>query len=195
VAHVVGAFGGGEEAERGRHQRAHLIEAPWASGAKKRFQFGKGLLDRIEVGAVGRQKAEMRLRGFNCGANLRVLVDRQVVEYDDVARAQRGHQHLFDIREERGTVDGPIEDRRRGEPLEAQPDDEGVGLPVTARRAIVQPRAAWAAAIAPQQVRRDATLIEKDVLTDIAQRLGVLPPAPGGRDIRAPLFVRVYGFF
>jgi hypothetical protein len=60
---------------------------------------------------------------------------------------------------------------------------------------IVQPDAARTAPIPSQQVRRHATFIEKDVLAHVAQRLPRSPLAPGRRDIRASLLVRVYRFF
>jgi hypothetical protein len=62
-------------------------------------------------------------------------------------------------------------------------------------RVIVQPHAARTAPIAPQQVGRHATFIEKHVLAHVAQRLPGLPLSPGGGDIRASLLVGVYRFF
>jgi hypothetical protein len=59
----------------------------------------------------------------------------------------------------------------------------------------MQPRPTRTAAIPAQQISRNAALIEKDVLTHIAQRLPCLPLAAGRRDIRTALFVGVYGFF
>jgi hypothetical protein len=43
-------------------------------------------------------------------------MDRQIVEHDDRAGAQRGHQHLLDIGAEGWIVERPIEDGGRGEP-------------------------------------------------------------------------------
>jgi hypothetical protein len=60
---------------------------------------------------------------------------------------------------------------------------------------IPQPLPADTAAIAAQQVGRDAGFIDKDVGARIVQRLRVLPVTSRGRDIRAPLFVGVYRFF
>jgi hypothetical protein len=47
-------------------------------------------------------------------------VDREIVEHDDIARPQRGHEHVFNIGEETRTIDGPIEDRWRPDTLEAK---------------------------------------------------------------------------
>jgi hypothetical protein len=46
-----------------------------AGSAEERFEFREGLFDRIEVGAVGREKSNMRAGAFNGGADLRLLVD------------------------------------------------------------------------------------------------------------------------
>ena len=55
--------------------------------------------------------------------------------------------------------------------------------------------AARAAAIPPEQIRRHAAFIEEDILTDVAEGLPVAPVLAGHHDIRATLFVGVYGFF
>ena len=52
---VVGALGGLEESDRRGDQLAHVIETAGPRRAEERVQFGEGLFDRIEVGAVGRE--------------------------------------------------------------------------------------------------------------------------------------------
>jgi len=52
-----------------------------------------------------------------------------------------------------------------------------------------------ASGVATQQIRRDARFIDEDVLRRIVERQRVCPLAPCGGDIRATLFVGVYGFF
>jgi hypothetical protein len=195
VPDVIPAFVRREEFERRGDKGHYLIERSWSRGAEERFQFGKGLFDRIEVRTVRRQKPDVRPGRFNRGTDLRLLMNREVVEHDDVARPQRGHQDLFDVGAERGRVDGAIEDRRRGEPVDVQSGDDGVRLPMAARGVVMQAGAARAAAIPTQQIGGDAALIEKDVLVHIAQRLPCLPLATGRCDIRTALFVGVYRFF
>ncbi len=109
---VVGALGGLEESDRRGDPLAHVIEAVWPRRAEERVQFGEGLFDRIEVEAGGREKSDRRAGLFDRGANLRLLVDRQVVEHDDVTWAKRGDQDLFDIGAKRGCVARPVQDRR-----------------------------------------------------------------------------------
>jgi hypothetical protein len=59
-----------------------------------------------------------------------LFVHREVVEHDHVAGLERRHQDLLDVGEKRGIVDRPIEDRGRGEPVDAKACDDGVGLPM-----------------------------------------------------------------
>jgi hypothetical protein len=66
---------------------------------------------------------------------------------------------------------------------------------VTARRVIMDARAAQTPSEPPQQVRRHPTFIEKPILTHVAQRLPEPPLAPFGGDVGAPLFIGVDGFF
>ena len=112
---------------------ADVVEGPGTRRAEERFQFGEGQFDRIEVGTVGRQKAELGADRFDRGAHRGLFVDGEVVEDDDIARAQRRDQDLLDVGEERRRVDRAVEDGRRAEAVEAQRRDDGVRLPVAAR--------------------------------------------------------------
>ena len=149
VAGVRRAFVGREELKRDGDEAADLVEVTWTRGAQEGFQFGEGELDRIEVRTVGRKELHARADSLDRDPHVRLLVDGEVVEDDDVAWGQRRHQHLFDVREERWTIDGPIEHGRRAEPLQTERGDHGVGLPVTARGVIVESGAARATAVAP----------------------------------------------
>jgi hypothetical protein len=81
------------------------------------------------------------------------------------------------------------------EAVHAQRGDDGVRLPVTARRVIAEPQAARTAPIPPQEIRRDPGFVQEDVLSGIAERQPVLPAATCRRDVRPALFVRVDRFF
>lgn len=137
----------------------------------------------------------MRADGFDRRADLRLFMDREIVEHHDVTGAQGGDEDLFDVGAEGRRGDRSIEDRGRAQPLEPQRGDHRVRLPMAARGVIVQPDAARTAAVPSQQIGRHATFIEKHVLAHVAQRLPPLPLSPGRGDIRASLLVGVYGFF
>ena len=191
----VQTFRWGKQLQSDRDELDHLVEAAWSRGTQERLQLRKRLFDGIEVRTVGRQKAEPGADAFESGLHLRLLVHRQVVEDDDVARAERRHQDLLDIREEGGVVDRPVEDGGGREALDAQRSDDRVGVPMAARRVIPKAHAPGTAAVAAQQIRRDAGFIEKDVGARVVQPLGVLPPAARRGDVRPALLVGVYRFF
>ena len=73
----------------------------------------------------------------------------EIVEDDDIAGAQRRHQDLFDVGEERRIINGAIEHRGRAQPLETERGDHRVCLPVTARGVIAESGAARTAPVAP----------------------------------------------
>jgi len=195
VACVGGAFVGREELERDRDEAADLLEVAWTGGTQERFQFGERQLDRIEVRTVRREESNEGAHVLDRGLHLRLLMDREVVEDDDVARAQRWHQDLFDVGEERRAIHGPIEHRGRAQTLKTERGDHRVGLPVTARRVIAESGAARAAAVAPEQIGRHAAFIEKDILPRIVERLPVAPPPTLSGDVGSALFVGVERFF
>ena len=64
-----------------------------------------------------------------------------------------------------------------------------------ARRVVLQSRAAGPPPLPPEQIRRDATFIEKHVRPGIVDRQPRPPPAPFSGDVGPPLFVGVNRFF
>jgi hypothetical protein len=181
--------------EGGRHQFADLVEGPRTDGAEERLQFGKRELDRIEVGTIGRQEPDEGSHGFDRRPDSGLFMRGQIIEHDHVAALERGHEDLFDIGQKTLVVDGPIEDGRCADPIDAQGRDHRRRLPMTARRVIVEAHAARTPTVTTQQVGRNPTLVEEDVLTGVVQRLRVPPPTALRRHVSTSLFVGVYGFF
>jgi hypothetical protein len=66
---------------------------------------------------------------------------------------------------------------------------------VPARRVIAETDSARAAAVAPEQISGHAAFIDKNILTDVMERLRLAPPPTVSGDVRPALFVGVYGFF
>ena len=85
MADVIPAFVRREELERRGDKRQDLIKRAWSRGAEERFQFGECLFDRIEIGTVRRQKAEVRADRFDGGANLRLFMHSEIVEHHHIA--------------------------------------------------------------------------------------------------------------
>lgn len=195
MACVARAFVGREELERDRDEAADVLEGARTGGAQERFQFGERQLDRIEVRTIRRKESHEGAHLLDRGPHLWLLVDREVVEDDDIALAQRGDQDLVDVGEERRAINGPIEHRERAKSVKTERGDHRVGLPVTARGVIAESGAARAAAVASEQIGRHATFIEKDILPGIVERLPVAPSPTLSGDGGPALFVGVYGFF
>ena len=184
-----------EERERGSGECGDVVEGAWSRGPEEGFQLCERHLDRIEVGTVRRQKAELRARGLDRRAHLGLFVDGEIVEHDDIARTKRRGQHLLHVGAKAGGVDRSIEDGRRREPVGPERGHDRVRLPMAAGRVIAQAHAAETAAVAAQQIGRDAAFVDVDVLPGVAQRQPVPPAAPLSGDVGSPLFVGVYGFF
>jgi len=195
VLDVVSALGNREELEGIANERCDTIECPGSRRSEERLELGERLFDRIEVGTVGRQKPDVRADGFNRRADLRLFVHHEVIEDDDIARAERRHQDLFDVGEKADIVDWAIEDRRGADPVDRQRGDHCRGLPMTTGRVVVQPGAPRAASVAAQEIGGDAALVQKDVLAGVVQRQRVTPRAALRGDVRPSLFVGVDRFF
>ena len=195
MPHKVEAFLRRKQLERDRHALDDLVEAARARGAQEGFQLRERQFDRVEVRTVRRQEPKPGPDALNRRLDLGLLVHREVVEHDDVARPQCRDEHLLHVGEKAGIVDRPVEHGRGRQALDAQRGDDGVRLPMPAGRVIAEALPARAPAVPAEQVGGDPRFVDEDVAASIVQRLGVLPAAAPRGDIRASLFVRVYRFF
>ena len=195
MSDVVPTLGRREERERRRGERGDVVEGARARGPHERFELRECHLDRIEIGAVGRQKADQRAGRLDGRAHLGLFVDGEVIEYPDVAASEGGSQYLLDVGPKAGGVDRPVEHGRGGEPGGPQRGDDGVRLPMTAGGVIAKPYASGTASVAAQEVGRDAAFIDKDIPPGVAQRQPVAPATPLSCDVGTPLFVGEYRFF
>jgi hypothetical protein len=69
------------------------------------FEFGEDLLDRVEIGALGRKKEEPCASGPDRGANGLALVAAEIGENDNIVWLQRGDEDLLDIEAEQLAID------------------------------------------------------------------------------------------
>ena len=83
--------------------------------AQDRLELGGSVLDRVEVGRVGRQVTQDRSCGFDDTTHFAILVSRQVVYDNRVVGAHGGRQNLLDIGLERCAVHRPIKDPECGD--------------------------------------------------------------------------------
>jgi hypothetical protein len=162
---------------------------------RKAFSLANASSMGLKSGTVGREEPQLRADAFNGGPDLGLLVHGQIVEHDDVARPQGWEQDLLDVGEKRRIVERTVADGGCPQAVDPQRRHDGVGLPMPTRCVIAQSQSVRARAIAPQQIGGHAGFVDEHVAARIVGRQGVLPPAPRGSHIRAPLFVSVYGFF
>lgn len=132
------------------------------------LEFGKDLLDRVEVGAVGRQEDEVGAACSDGGAGRLALVTAEVVQHDDISRRQRRSQDLLHIEPEELAVYGAVNDPGRVDAVMAQSGDEGQGLPVAEGRAGLQALALGS------QPRRGAMLDFTQVSSMSTRRSGAI---------------------
>ena len=110
------------------------------------LEFGKDLLDRVKVRAVGGQEPEPCSCGTDGSADRGSFVTSEVVQNHDVAGMQGRDQNFLDIGSEYLRVDpspwslGPVafpwldvEHPRRVDPVVAQGGEECHGVPVSER--------------------------------------------------------------
>jgi hypothetical protein len=73
------------------------IACPLAHCSQQRLEFGKGLFEGIEIGAVGRQVEQLGLAVFDRFLDAGHLMTGQIVHNDEIARAQGWGEDLFDV--------------------------------------------------------------------------------------------------
>ena len=74
------------------------------------LEFGKGHLDGVEIGAIGRQEEEPRAPFLENGLGLLALVAGEVVEDDDITGLERWRQLGLHIGLEGLPVHRPVDD-------------------------------------------------------------------------------------
>ena len=139
MAEEVGAFGWREAWDEIAKRFSECADGSQRPGAEQCFEFGESLLDRVQVGTVGGQIAQVCAGTLDRLANAGNLVRAEPVHDHDIAAVQRGNQHLLDIGEEGLAIDRPIEYARSNQAILAQTGDEGRGIPVPVRHSIDQP--------------------------------------------------------
>ena len=160
-----------------------------------RLQFGEGLLDRVEVGAVGREEQERGADAFDSGTNRWRLVAREVVHNDHVAGSEFRHQDTGDVGEERIGVHRSVEHPGRDHAGAAQAGDEGRGLPMPEGDAGAQALTPPAATMAPCHVGGGPGLVDEDQLVGVEIELAVEPLLAALQDVGTILLRCMAGLF
>ncbi len=191
MADIVGTFRGREGLEGVANSGPQAGNRAGRSGPQAGFEFGKDLLNGIEVGAVGGQIEQARPDSLNRLAHACDFMTGEIVHDDAVAGVQGGREDLFDISDKAGAINRPIQDRRGGEVLRAQGGNEGGRLPVSMRDFGDEACPAPTPTVPPGQIRPHGRLIQEDEAVPIeGGRLGA-PALACHHDIRPILFCRV----
>jgi hypothetical protein len=90
----VGAFAGGEGTEQLCDVYPESIDGAHDGLAKKCFEFGEEVLDGVQIGGVGWQKAEGRSGGFDRFPDADHFVAAEIVEHDDISRLEGRTQNF-----------------------------------------------------------------------------------------------------
>lgn len=155
--------------------------------AQRRLELREYLLDGIEIRRVGGQKAQRCSGRFDRFAYARDLVGRQVIGKDNVAFSQSRYQDLLDVSEEVGPIHGAVEDKARGEAINAKGGDIRQRLPMSVRHRPDEALPARRASVLPDHLRRDRRLINKDETPHIKTGLLGYELGACGGDVRTIL--------
>ena len=144
------------------------MDGPLGRFSQVRLQLGEGLLDRVVVGAVGREEEERCADALDGGSHGRRLVARQVVHHDYVAVAEFRHEHASDVCEERVSVHRTVQHPGCHHASAAQAGCEGGGFPVPEGDARAEPLTVPTAAVPPRHVGAGPGLVDEDQLVSTA---------------------------
>jgi hypothetical protein len=90
---IAGEFGGRDGGEEAADGRPELVPGPRRGLAQQRLEFGEEMLDRVQVGRLGRQVEERGACRREHLMDAGDLVRSEVVEHHDVAGGERWRQN------------------------------------------------------------------------------------------------------
>lgn len=159
------------------------------------LEFGEHHLDRVEIGAVWRQEEEMGTGIADCLSGSGALVTAEIVEDDDIAGCERGHEELLDPGGEGEAVDRAVKDQRRDDTALTKPGQESQCLPMTVRNLVEERSTARAPAPHAGHVGLDPGLIDEDETAGVEPMLMGLPPRSEPSGLRPIPLARQQRFF
>lgn len=148
------------------------------------FDLGEQLLDRIEVGAIGRQEGQVRAAGSYGGPGCLAFVRPEIVEHHDIAWCKRWREKLLDIGCEEQAVDWPVYHARCVDPIMAQACDEGQRLPMAVRHLGAKPLPSRRPTSERRHVGLDPCLVDENEAPGADPALMRLPALALARDVR-----------
>lgn len=192
---VACAFGGAEGVEELTDAFPDGFSGTLVGFSEQGFELGEGLLDRIEVRAVGRQQEAMGAGISKGSADGLAFVTAEIVEHDDVAGAQGRDEELGHPGKEHPPVDRAVDDAGSDDPLDAQSGQERHGRPTAVRNAPDQALPARGAAVRSGHVGLGPGLVDEDQTFGIDASLIAPPPGALTRDVGSFLLGGAQSFF
>ena len=175
--------------------RPQVIDRTGSRLAEDRFEFGKELLDRIEIRTVRREVEKNCFARLDSLADARNLVNADVVHDDDVAALESGSEDLFDVGQEALAIHRPIQQQGRRDAIVAQRRNKGRCFPMAMRYLADEPFTARSATVATGHVCGCTGFIDEHQLSRIKPGLHLAPCLTRRGDVRPVLFGRVQAFF
>lgn len=158
-------------------------------------ELGEGVLDRVEVGTIGRKIQERSAGRLDQLAYAWPFVAGEIVHDDDGAIWKLRDQHLFDIGLEGIAVDGAIEHPGRDDAARGEGGNAGCCFPVAMRNAGPQAFSAQASTMCSRHVGRCPGLVDEDEPIPVEFALALAPGLASRQDIRAILLCGMGGLF
>ena len=195
MTEAVGSIGGCDRIEHGLHGLPKSGLGAASQGAEQLLDLAEDHLDRIQIGAIGRQVLQFCLPRFDQFSNACPLVARQIIHDHDVARLELGNEYLLHKRLEDIAVDRSIDHGRTLHAFDTQGGDQRGRLPVSVRRLIDQAFTTWGSPSKPGHVRLGPRFIDEDQSSGVRVLRPRAPLSPSSDDIRAVLLRRMDRFF
>ncbi len=151
------------------------------------FDLGEGLLDRVQVGRIGRQEREPCAGGADHAADGGSLVRSEVVHNDDVSGPEHWHEQLLDVGTEALAVDWAFEDAWCRQPVAAQRTEEGQSAPVAEGCEAAQVLAFRSPAPERRHIGLNPGLVDKGQPLRVKTSLPQSPSLPPTGDVGACL--------
>jgi hypothetical protein len=159
--------------------------------SQHRLQFGERLFNGREIGRIGRQEEKAAPLGFDGLPHTGSQMNAQVIQDDDLSRAQAGGQQLLHIDLKSGRISGSIQHERFSHALQGQRSDQRHGGSIVTRNLADGSLSSGRISIQGGHGDMRARLIHKDqLLTE--QLAGLLAP---GRTSRFILLACSQGLF
>jgi hypothetical protein len=177
MGEIACALGRLEGADEGADASLEALDGALGSFAQERLEGMEHHFDRIELRRVWREVSQLRPASMDRFVDAGDLVERNVVDGDDVPSPERGSETLLDVGQERFSIHGSLDQHRGDDAGLTEAGDEGQRFPVAQRNIANQAFSAWAPAVEADHVGGNGRLIDKDKASGVKQPL-LAYPAP-----------------